>query len=361
MNRRVMAVVVAVVLLGGIGWIGLQDGNRPRMRADQVPSAVAPEEHSPSEASATQRQAATPPEAAAPMNPVPLLADQIREIAAPAPSWPDLPPVDAPLRGVFDTLRSRALRGDTSAACRLAIDLGRCRAVVLAGQDIAEGRFIAIEFPMLPRAPEARKRWLPRCQGIDAVQLREEYGMLKRAALGGHETALSLYLGGDLFVADGAANLPFLDDWRAESPRVFQAALRNGSMTALLMARSADQAYPAPFLEARQPFDIEVLRLLLLHAGTKLPAAFGVGDSEDLMARLREQSMLDAAGFAEADALARQRAAAWFGDPARIKVFADHWALKVASVQSEDGLDANAVCRSGLLPPLQPEPNPDIP
>lgn len=363
MMRKALIVAFALSILGVMVALVL-----PTRRQDPVAStsAMTPAPEGGTIASTEPKPSAPDGEAGperAPgraMRPIPTLAADSPGTAWDASAWPELPPVDAPLRSVFDTLRSRALRGDASAACRLAVDLGRCRVVALAAGEIAAGALVPDDRSLLPRDREARKAWLARCQGVDAGQRREEYGMLKRAALAGHETALSLYLDGQLFVSDGAANLAYLDDWRAEAPRVFDAAVRNGSMTAQLLAANAERGKPAPFLQSdADPFDAEVRRLLTLFASLKLPAEFGAPEESDALARLRQRSVLDARRFAEAEALARQRAEAWYGDPSRIEAFADHWRLKVSFVGDKAGLDANAVCRSGYLPPLVPPTDED--
>ncbi|MBK8286050.1 MAG: hypothetical protein IPK97_14905 [Ahniella sp.] len=215
--------------------------------------------------------------------------------------------------------------------------------------------------PFFPRAKADQKSLIDRCQGIDAVHLSEQYPMTKRAALGGHETALAMYLSGSAFRSEGAANLPFLDDWRQESPRIFEAAMRNGSMTALLAALQNEFGSPSIFLPVQDPFEQEAQRLVLLFATQNLPSEFGAPDLAQGLASLRTRTLLSNSEFDRAESLARTRAAAWYGDKRRLETFAEHWQLKAEMAHRDAVHDANLVCQTGYLPPLVSQDRGEVP
>ncbi|MBK8286048.1 MAG: hypothetical protein IPK97_14895 [Ahniella sp.] len=244
------------------------------------------------------------------MRSVPRLADAVPGKAYEAADWPALPSIDLPVLAVFETLRARALKGDTGAACRLTFDLTTCRAMMPHRTRIERGNPAPNPAPLAPRDAAGQLKLLQRCQGLDDRHLAEQYGMLKRSAMGGHELSLGYYLSGELFRSAPGPNIDFLDDYRAEAPRLFEAALQQGSLSAMVMPMAAQFGAPTPFLPqelSNNPFEIESLAIMANLVRPNLPFGAGRSDGKREMDQIRQRSSLSPEQFSAAEKLARQR------------------------------------------------------
>lgn len=103
-----------------------------------------------------------------------------------------LPALDTPVDLIFDDLAERARRGDARAACRLAVELQRCRVAGFAGrgtrwlesraarEDDGERREAMIS--ELARAENERERSETVCSGLESSQLDQAFAYQQQAA-----------------------------------------------------------------------------------------------------------------------------------------------------------------------------------
>jgi hypothetical protein len=178
--------------------------------------------------------------------------------APPRPARQPLPPPGTPIAQIADSLKIRADRGDSQAACRLAMELVRCQRleesksmqwfggppdVMLEqrGNLEAADRFAEMQI----RAIEL----LQQCQALDPALLAQAPAYLAAAARAGEpEAMLHFALGshhggsGGNFMAD-----PDFDRWRRESPAMLLRAAQAGRMDALSPLAFAYRSDRAPF------------------------------------------------------------------------------------------------------------------
>lgn len=272
-----------------------------------------------------------------------------------ASDWPELPPTEAPIVSVFDTLRARAKQGDAGAACRLSQDLMACRTILPNRERISRGKPIANLAPFMPHENTAQRALLNRCQGVNETHLGEQYAMLKQTALAGHEIALGMYLTGELFRRTPGAFIDHLDDYRAEAPRMFESAIQQGSLTAAVLPMMANSGAPTPFLPEplqHNAFELQSLAILAELARPQMPRSADASQGQGVD-RLRRESALSEAQFAAAESLARERHRAWQSDPARAQALNE---LTGLMRQRNTALDINAFCRTGYQVPLESKP-----
>jgi len=153
--------------------------------------------------------------------------------AAPATTWQPLPPVSMPLAASWSLLKARADKGDAPAACRLAMELQRCRHVthnrelILAGKDPAASMRRRSAAPETPASRQAR---VAHCAGVDPRWFAEQIGLTRQAALAGNLPAIESYVGAMALSLDPYAASFYLEDYAREAPRLAQAAIQAGSM-----------------------------------------------------------------------------------------------------------------------------------
>lgn len=276
-----------------------------------------------------------------------------------ADDWPELPPPDAPLAAVFDTLADRARRGDAGAACRLVFDLGACRQALDSRLAIERGKDIAPTWPGVPTDNASQRRVLARCQGLGKQHFAAQYGMLKQTALAGHEPSLGYYLSGELFRRDAGAQIDFLEDFRSEAPRIYTAALQQGSPSAAALSGFVESGGPVPFLpEAVRHNAVErqSLVLLALEAMSTQDGMMSQARIDQMRAQARRQTTLTPEEFAVAERLAKERAQAWFADREAGRAMAEARAHFRASGNRR--ADPNQLCRSGYGRPIEDRPPP---
>lgn len=170
-----------------------------------------------------------------------------------------LPSADAPVLQVLDALKQRADAGDAHAACRLAIELLRCRNLPLmqmvagssdAGGDDSEaafarkGNLAAANFFAQAKLGviEARQR----CKDVSPGQTALAAAYLRQSARAGIGDAMVRYVDGQGFdprAMFGVLQDPSFDAWRREAPALALRALRQGNpamVPVLYVAYSSD-------------------------------------------------------------------------------------------------------------------------
>ena len=175
-----------------------------------------------------------------------------------APSAAVLPPRDTPLALIHEDLRSRAMRGDTRANCRLSYELGRCRRMEVA-RAMAEGFATNAEgskrnptaegdnIDMASRLMELSTSDERICGTEAPPDANEAWKYLLRAADQGHVPSMLRFviqppLREDKFTED-------LEGWRAytaNAGRLLRAAGATGDPRAFHYLWWAHAGYPTP-------------------------------------------------------------------------------------------------------------------
>lgn len=223
----------------------------------------------------------------------------------PRHTWQTLPPNDMPLRSSFAILKARADQGDASAACRLSINLGKCRDV-LEAEDVVAHLKIAYE------------RMLPRCSGMTKAELRLEHRYLRQAALAGNLAAIESYVRGRRLKMDPYGHLDDLDAYQREVRPLLETAAQHGSVLAVLHLQMGFAGIYVNELEFKAlglPFDddrAQELRILSDLAVDFRPERNRTLD--DRRAVVREQALPYLGDrYDELERRALQRYEAWFG------------------------------------------------
>ena len=172
----------------------------------------------------------------------------------PARASEPLPLADAPVAQIYGGLKQRADAGDAHAACRLAIELIRCRNLPLmeavtdmpaGGGDnedaaarngkLAEANFFAdAKLGVI----QARRN----CRDVSRGQIALAPAYLHQAARAGLGDAIVRYADGQAFdprAMFGVLHDPLLDAWRREAPTLVLQALRQGNPSAVFLLYSA--------------------------------------------------------------------------------------------------------------------------
>jgi hypothetical protein len=152
------------------------------------------------------------------------------------------------LADIAPVLQARADAGDASAACRLGVDLLRCRQLANYRDDFAEdmrrqerraeekGRLEDANSAamMLLRYTELRRT----CDGVDTALVERGGHYLRQAALAGEPDAVLRYAAGDTF-GNGRdyrfIATPEFDQWRREAPQLLRQSLAAGDPGAVLL------------------------------------------------------------------------------------------------------------------------------
>ena len=253
MKKQDLLIPLAMLALGaGIGF-WTRDRQAVPAGTEEIPSvlgaAEAPSTERPHDTSARGEpgDAASPAPAAAKAVGFELGAQVTPGFAA-AP----LPPLDAKVVDIYDTLKERARLGDGKAACRLAIELQQCseRDFMLQGADRAT-RMMANR-PAAATPDSQRQAWESRmldaaqrqvdyamaldarCQGLSETQVAEHVDWWRSAALSGHVPSMVHYAKGDGFRLRATLdNLERLAVYKGEAERLMRAAAAAGSAEAL--------------------------------------------------------------------------------------------------------------------------------
>lgn len=168
------------------------------------------------------------------------------------PGREPLPPLDAPLDEVAPSLLRRAEAGDSAAACRLGIELLRCRQVI--GVPVTDGsghwRQMALA---AERAGDARSaeelmaradalaQVVAACQALAPELHSRGPALLRQAAFAGEPEAMLRYASGEeLFPAGRHGRMdwvrsPELDQWRRDAMPLLRRALAAGWPEAVVL------------------------------------------------------------------------------------------------------------------------------
>lgn len=246
-----------------------------------------------------------------------------------------LPPLDARIADIYDTLKERARQGDGKAACRLAIELQQCstRDFMLQGADRATRRMANLPNAATPdaRRQEWESRMLDvaqrqidyavalddRCQGLSQGQVAEHVDWWRTAALSGHLPSLVHYAKGNGFRLNATLdNLDRLAAYRVEAERLMRAAAAAGSAEALqqLLLSYAPERDPRGTLlqQAIEPDPIEAAALLRLmqERGIPLPRS-EIDRGREAAQPPASLAKLDAAAQARAEERLAELRKAW--------------------------------------------------
>jgi len=183
------------------------------------------------------------------VEPVETVRPQFASNLVPEPQAPlaqiassSLPPVDTPLKEVVDELEARAARGDNEAACRLSMDLAKCR--------------------MLPEARDLAARELATAARAEPGSIEEGYAARRVSQL-------------QLTVASGEALCAGLDSKRsAQAWRYLLQAANGGHVDSMLRF-----AIQPPLSESSFALDIEGWAAYRDHAIPLLERAASLGSS----------------------------------------------------------------------------------
>lgn len=290
-RRRLFSLVVALVLALLALALGLQ--NRfasPAPAPEPAPAA---------------RDAARPP--ITPRVP-PTTANEPR-MATPA-----LPPPGTPVGALASALKPRADAGDSRAACRLAVELLRCRtlremdAVTVPDRVPADVRMAKMGHPefadRLAEMAIRRIQLKQACEAVDPALVRRAPHYLAMAARAGEPEAMLRYATGEHhgFMGLGFSADPEFERWRRESPAMLLGAARAGRTEAVNLMRLAYESDLTPFagLVANDPVQAHAWAIIL--AGLRGGAPLAPLES------------MDAAAVAEAEALAEDWYPRYFRD-----------------------------------------------
>lgn len=282
----------------------------------------------------------------APATSVPQRASPTRRDVPPSPpgSWQSLPPVTMPLAATWSILRARADHGDAPAACRLAADLNWCRYARGHRDEILAGSDPSRRFRSTPiDSAKDRKASLDFCAGVDAAWFGEQAGLTRQAALAGNLAAIEEYIRGDVLLADLRAGSFHFEDFVREAPKLADAAIQSGSLTAVHVLQTASEFGPEFNLLGRAMGDsFDPLRACQLSLIYVRVAAHRRPDAPTDPARICRDTFgeVDAATASALERQARDRFDTWFRgmrQPFDFGGFGVHG-------RRSDGKDANTIC-----------------
>lgn len=167
-------------------------------------------------------------------------------LPAPADSGP-LPPLETPVREVLASLQSRADAGEVRAACRVGMELSRCRTVRLfrSIQEFDERRLRAAkpgsnEFMAIRDSIEAQKKShateRKACEGVTDDVLDSAWRYLLRAAQAGHVPSISHFLVAPPLPESAIEDLEGYKAYRDHAPAFFERAIAAGDVAAAYVA-----------------------------------------------------------------------------------------------------------------------------
>ncbi len=193
-----------------------------------------------------------------------------------------LPPANVPVVQLFDVLKQRADSGDSRAACRLGMELGRCvkvRELLGAGEYPANGAAQRQSLRALgaidrqsaeiaaaalyastneafeeERSPPADltqqyEDIAKRCDKLTPQQLSQDFYYIRQAALAGQPDAMFSYIDGvalDSSKPYAMFGTPEFDLWRNEASALLQRALAQGHADAAMLLWFATSPSPGP-------------------------------------------------------------------------------------------------------------------
>lgn len=158
-----------------------------------------------------------------------------------------LPPPYTPLKDLIHTLGDDAARGDARAACRLGVELARCRlskgAAAKFNDPLREMEIKAGKnSQMANHLAEMQMKYLRYenevCAGVEQKQIDRSTEFLRQAALAGNLDAKIAYIDGLAFGSD--QSLVFLHDpglgqWLRDAQRMAEESVRSGTPDAVYL------------------------------------------------------------------------------------------------------------------------------
>lgn len=181
-------------------------------------------------------------------------------VAPPQSAAAALPPAGTPVLDFFDGLKKRADAGDARAACRLAVELIRCRTSAETTSRGGLDQMRELEEGFAKDEKLVAADWLAarqlrhieatqRCSGVTETQHRLAGHYLQQAARSGINEALVRFADGQGFHSTqsmyGVLQEPQFEQWRRDAPGFVQQALAQGEPAAtqlLIMAYSDDNS-----------------------------------------------------------------------------------------------------------------------
>lgn len=215
-----------------------------------------------------------PPQMAAPsvVEPLPAEQSEFEKFAATAVETAPTPGQDLPepdsltMRQLLEDLGPRARGGDAVAACRLAIELGRCRRALALNttsfsvriQRLAagglEGDELRAATERLTDAEEYNAALRDRCDGISDSELRSGPRFAYAAAKRGHVPSMLLFADAtDMTLEDFFADPAYFETYRREAWPLFFQAFEAGHPAAAYLWSSANDSYGSNFLRGVMP------------------------------------------------------------------------------------------------------------
>ncbi len=174
-------------------------------------------------------------------------ASGVTDEAAPVPMPPaeaaPLPPLDAPVAEIFEPLAARARAGDARAACRLAAELGRCRAAQRSSRFASDlERDLARredspqhEVDRVVRAEAYAASASQRCEGLREDQLATTFDWQRQAALLDPARRVNFALAPALNPRDFLHDLERWAEYRSVALPWLEQAAREGDAAALIV------------------------------------------------------------------------------------------------------------------------------
>lgn len=292
MKKKDLLIPVAMLALGaGIGF-WTRDRQAPAANVDARGDLATDATHG--EAPVANATADAP--AGSPASAVKPTGFEMIAQVAPGFAAEPLPPLDAKIADIYDTLKARAERGDGKAACRLAIELQQCvwREAIIQDLDRATRRMEnrPPSGNTDPRQAEWESRMLDmaqrqvdyaaaldaRCKGLSDAQVAGHVDWWRTAALSGHVPSLVHYAKGDAFRLNATLdNLERLGTYKNDAERLMRAAAAAGSPEALqqlLIAYAPERSPRGTLLQqaiAPDPAEAQAILRLMQERGIALP------------------------------------------------------------------------------------------
>ncbi len=210
-------------------------------------------------------------------------------IKSPSRNSLPLPAANVPLNEIHDLLKQQADAGDGKAACRLAIELLRCRfsknmsnyySSKSAGPDLSAENGITLKDQIFAKNSEDEQhiQYLEKnrsCSNISEDQYKQAFKYLRQGAYAGEPDALVPYIDGAGLASDfSAIRDRNFDTWRSDAASLADSALRMGlpeSAALLGNAYMDDFSMFAGMIED-DPFQAEVMRQLYFQLFSVAPS-----------------------------------------------------------------------------------------
>ncbi|MCK7592170.1 hypothetical protein [Pseudomarimonas salicorniae] len=281
-----LSLLAAATLLACGWWIGQQ----------QLPAAAAVD--SGIERAAPGGEAQRPDDIALDAGIETLAGAEAEASSADRPAPEPLPPLDAPVDSVFDALAGRAGRGDARAACRLAMELQRCRMAGFMGRGSGRLESMAAreEDPgrresminELARMESEQSRSERICSGLDSSQLDQAFAFQQQAARSMPELRTWAATQPALDFMNFVNELDAWQQYRSTALPWLEAAAAQGDLAAIAaLARVHSPREPRRlgFPPISQPDD----ERFLLYAGLLERSGISFGPMQEGLARVRNE------------------------------------------------------------------------